>query len=365
MKMNRYYHYAVYSSRYSAGLGNEIFSFSKTQIANGHFPGTVLFPKYRPRLHELPIEFRVKQNRLYNFRIFIAKIQKKLLIIDSNLYLRTSERIQNWDYSAVLAELVVQNPDKNHLLHCSRMAGGYLAIQSCRDQLIEKISEISDSDDDSLSIALHVRGAVNRKRRFFLFRVKDFSESTDQLTYGEFNKETPLSFYLDAIEFASRHEIFQNMIVKIVTNLSSDNRKIQLIVRNLEEKNFQYRIVNGNQLHCMKAIVNSKLIVPSVSSFSLLAIFLSDSKYLWPAFNLYSRKEMVSIWGFEEYQLERGPTELNRKSLINSQVSEFERIRGLPFPFKGDINVFNWINNTDSLRIMDLIYYGVVPEVFE
>lgn len=365
MAKNVYHHYGVYSSRYSAGLGNEIFSFSKIKIANHQFPGTVSFPKYRPKLHELPILFRLKSKKLYSLRILNARLRNRLLIIDSNIYFQTAERLQNWDYSAVLSDLIVQYPDKNHLLHCSRMAGGYLAIQSFRDSLRAMISEVSDPVRDSPSIAIHIRGAVDKKRRFFWSRAKDFLEPTDHLKYGEFNKETPISFYLEAIEFISRSEIFSEMIVEIVTNLDSNHRKIQELVRKLEEENFHYRIVNGNQLQCMKAIISSNLIIPSISSFSLLAIFLSDSKYLWPTFNLFYSKEVFSIWGYEEHQLERGPTELNRKFLENLKATGYERVRGLPFPPQENFNINTWFNHEDNLLNLDLIYYGVVPKVFD
>jgi hypothetical protein len=362
---NSFHHYGVYSGRYSAGLGNEIFSFSKIQIAVREFPGKIYFPKYRPKLHELPDSFRMKASKFYNLRIRFAKVQKRLLIIDNNLYHQTSERIQNWDYAAVLRELISQNPSKRHLLHSSRMSGGYLSIQSYRDSLNAKISGTHPTNPNPLSVTLHIRGSIPKKRHFYSRKVKDFSTSSEQMKYGHFNIETPVSFYLQAIECLYQDGSLSKMLINIVTNLDPGHPKIQELAGCLEERNLNYKIVNGSELYCMNVLINSKVIIPSVSSFSLLAIFLSDSKYFWPVNNLFGSKNVFSIWGYEAYQQGNGPTELNRRALAKSLVNQTNRIRGLPFPLQGNIDIRSWINEDQSLSGADLIYYGVVPKVFD
>ena len=87
----QYHHYGVYMGRHSAGLGNEVFNFSKVKIANDELPGAIYFPRYKPQFHRLPNEFVFKGTRLYKLKIFRAKISRKLITVDENYYFQTAQ----------------------------------------------------------------------------------------------------------------------------------------------------------------------------------------------------------------------------------------------------------------------------------
>ncbi len=359
----RIHHYSIYSGRKPAGVGNEIFNYSKVQIANQVLPGVLHGPKTRKGTHELPKELMLTQGNFYNLRIFLARASNKLLIIDQTLYYETAKNIGDWDYSKVFFKLVEINPGKSHFLHSSKMSGGYLSIRSFRNSLCSMIMTGDLIRGGRVLVALHIRGSVMTTKKFSLFRKPDINPATIKNTFGEFNKETPTSFYLDAIDELANFHKTKSALFKIVTNLNPSHPKIMVIVEKLEDLSLDYTLVNGTQMDSVREIAESDLIIPSISSFSLLAIFLSQSRFIWPSSNLYEHKGFLSIWGFERYQNDNGPTERNIIRALNSGDINSNSLRGLPFPLISKVNFESLLKSNvfEFPDYLDFIYYGVVP----
>ena len=354
-----FHHYGVYMGHYGAGLGNEIFNFAKVQIANNEFPGFIHFPKYRSKLHKLPENFKHKGDKTYWMKMLKAKLFKQLIIIDENLYFKSAENIGSWEYSAVLKEIIRLNPEKKHILHKSKMSGGYLSIKSYRNSILSLISYQKNSKE--FSVAIHIRGAINSDKKLRFSKNADYKKENENLTFGAFNFETPLSFYLESLNYLFKNLDQKETIFKIVTNLSSENIKIKSLISFIQKNKFRFKLINDDQIVCLCEIASSELIIPSISSFSLLAIFLSEAKYFWPIKNLYKHENFLSIWGYEERQYKGGPTELNQIIVANGDSDSDLPIRGLPFPFEHQIDLIDWLNENLTNISTDLIYYGVIP----
>lgn len=105
------------------------------------------------------------------------------------------------------------------------------------------------------------------------------------------------------------------------------------------------------------------LLICSVSSFSLVAAWLSDAPYLWPSAQLHLDDGWQSIWGMESAQLS-GLTASNRRQL--SGLVDPPPGRGIPVPPSGRlpeaVSVALAPGDRAWDRRADLIYYGVVKE---
>ena len=359
-----FHHYAVFMGNRPAGIGNEIFNYSKSQIANKAIPGIIHFPKHRMGIHVLPKQFSHTSDATYHLRLILARIKGELLVIDQKVYFETAKKIQKWDYRDVIIELVKTYPKKRHFLHSSKMAGGYLSIKSFRKSISEMFVNQTSVLETKFSVAMHVRGAVEYKTKFYRRNREDFSSSMTQISPGVFNLETPISFYLDVIDHFSKSELEKNYDFKIVTNLKTTHPKIAKIIDILQSLKLNYTVVEGDQVDGLAEIATANLIVPSISSYSLLAIFISDSQFLWPAHHLHGFDHFLSIWGYESEQISRGPTSNNRSLAKNDENLKPENIRGLPFPFSREVDLNKWLASKDQEfpPHTDLIYYGVVPE---
>ena len=102
------------------------------------------------------------------------------------------------------------------------------------------------------------------------------------------------------------------------------------------------------------------LLVCSVSSFSMLAAFVSDRPYLWFAPQLTEVDDRLTLWGREPAQRsEHSPT--GRSLALRSQAV---RPRGIPVPASGrvELTAVDLRPPEDGWdRRRDLLYYGAVP----
>jgi hypothetical protein len=259
--------------------------------------------------------------------------------------------------------LVSENPGKKDFYHCSGMSGGYLGIFSIRDLLKSLFNEILQEDFDKNAIAIHIRGPVQYRSKIFSIRKQnDFQAEKVNFKYGDFNSETPTEFYVNVIEELGRFDNLKDYKFLIVTNMNHESSKIFTITQALAANGFEFTLHDGDTFDALKALLKAKIIVPSVSSFSLLAIFLSDAKYFWPRQALFDSKGFLSIWGYESDQFPAGPTACAIDESAKYEYNSILQYRGLPLPLKGAVALENWISfgKIDTPKCLDLIYYGVV-----
>ncbi len=356
-------HFAAIGGKHPSGLGNQIFDFSKAIIASKVIVGEIIAPKYGKGIHEIPSFLKEFSTFTFKFRLLKSRILGDLLVINHDLYQTTAAKISDWNYSAVFAHLASQNRGKKDFYHCSGMSGGYLGIVAIRDWLKSRFVETPLEDFKDNVIAIHVRGPVQYRSNFFSLRTKnDFHAENVDFKYGEFNSETPVDFYVRVLEELGRLDSLKNYSFIVVTNLNHESKKISTLTASLTANGFDFSLHKGSTLDALKVLMRAKMIIPSVSSFSLLSIFLSDAKYIWPRQALFDAKGFLSIWGYEFGQFPEGPTARAIKDSLDCELRSEFQYRGLPFPLKTTLDIVKWLSseNDETSKYLDLVYYGVV-----
>jgi hypothetical protein len=119
--------------------------------------------------------------------------------------------------------------------------------------------------------------------------------------------------------------------------------------------------ISGRPLDDLAVLATSDVLISSVSSFSMLAAFLSDAPYLWYRNQLTDVGGYLTIWGHEQAQQSDGSPTLSAVR----EPDEYQASRGIPYAI-GD-GLPEWLperlKDTYAIRRLsrDLIYYGVVP----
>jgi len=124
----------------------------------------------------------------------------------------------------------------------------------------------------------------------------------------------------------------------------------------------QIRQLSGTSVEDLSVLASCDVIVPSISSFSLLAIFLSDALYVWPAQHLHDADGWRSIWGHEPRQAS-GPTAGSRKLAESEELNVFRgipRSGSEPWPdwFIDQINIRAYLRRQEQ----DLTLYRRYPD---
>jgi len=360
-------HFIQIGGRRPSGLGNEIFEFGKAHIARNIVPGELLSEVHKNSIHSVPNFLKRYSTKTFRFQILLSKLFKRLLVIDGKTFIEAATLLSDCDYGVVFSHLQKMNPTKKDYLHASGMIGGYLSISSFRTELRSILDVESMGSKSRLTISFHIRGPVHfRNRPWSIQKTLDFTPERESTSSGDFNSETPLRFYLSVIENLARMKSVSPVYVQVVTNMKKTEKKILEITNSLKANEIEFEIVAGDPLDALKTLIESDLIVPSISSFSLLAIFLSDARYLWPREALFSSKGYLSIWGFESNQWLTKSISQAKSRIKKLSPAEVYLIRGLPFPSLNSADLSQWMlwNDGDYPRELDLVFYGEIPPSF-
>lgn len=236
--------------------------------------------------------------------------------------------------------------------HTSAMAGGHLGIADARDYL--RMRPLGDRDataaseivrraaSESITVGIHVQRG-------------DFSGTGSSVVRDVFNQSMPLSWFTAACRDLA-HRASRPLTVVVASN----DPNLDLDVRQLDIKRPVLR-PGTTAIGDLAALVACDVILPSVSSFSLLALFLRSSRYAWPREHLYAQDGWLSIWGGETRGWGQTITERNMGLRNNTDA----RPRGVPlgagqpWPKEFIEDVAESVV-TPSVRERDLIYYGAV-----
>lgn len=337
--MSQNLHFISPMARKPAGLGNEIFGIAKALLGTRVFGGELIAPDYSSSMHEYPRmvleNFRSKKS---NFTV------RRKIHIGHEVFEQLGSEENLWNYKTLLEQYATRenlSEGKNlRFLHSSKMTGGYLAIREVRENLL-KLFEIDLSESNQLdnSASLHLRGPDISNPN---------SQKILQQSIEEYFKPSLLDLSSSGCEFTG---------LNLITNVSSNNPLISDLLNFADSLGFSCNNQDADALTHLKLLAKSNFIIPSVSTFSLLGIFLSNAKYFWPPGYTSNLDNWFSIWGDEKLQI-LGPThwfrELNRSTSYNSLKS-----RGM---VHGSFNPYflrEWVNyNSDYRLSQDLIYYG-------
>lgn len=323
-----------------AGLGNEVIPWGKAFLAARALDLKLVDPPWwlnkRPYGRELHASVWRTAEYLTLRGMPTASIDSAML-----------ESLGSWDYFDAMMHLKEDQPSllqsRPVLLHTSGMAGGYLAIRKAQRFLAARLLWSRDSEDlttfkseASVRIGVHVRSG-------------DFT--TAALEPEIFNVQLSLDWYLETLT-----SLVRRLGGSVDVFVASQGPELRL---NGLKGLAGVHHLHGTSVEDLSALASCDVIVPSISSFSLLSIFLSDALYVWPAQHLHDVDGWRDIWGHEPRQI-NGPTSRSRALAQSEQPHIF---RGIPRS-SGEFWP-EWFIDQIKLRAhlrrqeQDLILYGV------
>lgn len=335
---SRRYSVAVPITRRGAGLGNEIRVLGKAYIAS-----QVL----RAQLVEQP--WWLNERRYAP--VMGANVMGPIAARAAQVLLPTIEISRSlladpWDYEKSMRVLAPTLPRSYVVKHATGMLGGLRAITPAREFLRERLGiQGYRPQDGSIRVGVHVRRG-------------DFGNRG--IRPGLFNQALPWSWTLQATIAVVRASD-RRAEVSLLTDADDEERLIMLAeLKSALPGESVIRGLSLGVLGDLNAITNSDVIIPSVSSFSTTAIFLSEAAYVWPREGLNDIDGWLSIWGHEP-DVRSGPV----AEAVRAQVKERLVPRGIPLAEGEDVDLASWVEQAARRGSVwrpeaDLINCGVV-----
>lgn len=334
--------------RRGAGLGNEIFPWAKAYLGARALGIRHIHPPWatNPRKYHHDLGGNLAQSAFYY-----------TMLASPGTEITTSSYANSGivDYFEATKQLLSGGRTTHQIVkHSSGMLGGYLAIRRARpflrSQLLGNSSAvvasevINDLDQRCVRIGVHIRGG-------------DFTEQSTIIA-NSFNQRLPLDWYRDSVM-----SLVASLDVPFKIILATDGKTPEMIDA-LTVNGIKPTIPGKSSIEDLAILANCDVIVSSVSSFSLLAIFLSNAPYIWHRDQLHEAGGWLSIWGHEQgiggdsTRRAMLNVEANAKSLSGSS---FER--GIPVGERPQWSapLLDRIRNRAIARerSRDLIYFGV------
>jgi hypothetical protein len=331
-----------------AGLGNESIAWGKSFLAAQALGARMMRPRWMLNRYRIAKAMGWNQASLACSRI--ATLPFKEIEITEEMYRRTGEV----DYGAAVKKIIESSglSQTSIVVKNSGMWGGYAAIRRARPFLrhqlqsapgvIDALSNL-EASATAVNVGVHVR-------------VGDFAMSPPGP--GQFNRSLPLSWYREAI-ISLRGSLGGRVNFWICSD-APDARLGELteipgvtVFRGAGPSAAVQELV---------LLTLTDLLIPSVSSFSMLGIFISDSPYLWFKPQLSKAGPGLALWAQErEQQRPDSQTSLHAAMSAEGDVS-----RGRPWnlgePIDADLSLM--LERVRQLREerTDLLYYGVVRD---
>lgn len=330
-----------------AGLGNEIFPWAKAYLAGRELGFKFLPPAWGLNRRAYWREFGTSRLDWIGHAALQAALP--VVTVTDDMVRSTGEV----DYGAAVRVLDQEygwSRRRPLVLVHQGMSGGHLAIERARNYLrnglLGHLPEGGCADRDSgagqLRVAVHAR-------------LGDFSDHSDGPLPGVFNRRLPVEWYRWVLTVL-QDRFGEALHIDIVSDEPA------MATRMLSEWNgcaARPRTI----LEDLSVMAAADLLVCSVSTFSMLAAFLSDAPYVWYQPHLHQQDDFLSIWGYRPDE-QAGGTGLN--------IRTEQRIGG-SLPTRGTAVAIGdelppWL--TDFLdtraafnrRSGDLVRCGVVPQ---
>ncbi|TFC33954.1 hypothetical protein [Cryobacterium sp. TMT2-42-4] len=288
-----------------AGLGNEVFPWAKAYLGARALRLKLVAPPWRvnPRRYDQELE----TGALDSIKYFALR---GLPAVDINAEM--IESAQRFDYFEAVTALAptILAQKRISVLHSSGMHGGYLGIRRSRAFLRREIfgaagamtavEEMDGSSDVGVRIGVHIRGG-------------DFS-STKLVRPAVFNEQLPLDWYVDVVQSLAK-SLSVPSFVYLATDTPSPVINAALTVAGCPPRGLALDSVGD-----LAVLARCDVIISSVSSFSMLAIFLSDASYVWHEDQLGEADGWLSIWGHEALNSGGGRTAQAMKQQSDGEV---------------------------------------------
>lgn len=328
-----------------AGVGNEVIPWAKAFIAARELGMHAAPPLWMLNRYGLAHDFGISRARIASTTAAAAFLPR--VTVAEKTFRSTSA----WDYGAALRILSSQGffPRKPFCLVNEGTWGGYLAVRSARVFLLHKVlasprvlghlAALGIPAPDTVTVAVHVRRG-------------DFLNEAPRP--GQFNRALPTAWYKSAM-------------LALAQSLHTVPLRF-MMVSDSSTKDWSPDIAGNKVLHIsssplcdLAVLATCDVLISSVSSFSMLAAFLSDAPYLWYRDQLTDVAGNLTIWGHEKAQQSAGSPTLSAVHEPGDQWAS----RGIPYG-AGD-GLPEWLperlKDTHAIRRLsrDLIYYGAVP----
>jgi hypothetical protein len=325
-----------------AGLGNEVMALAKAAIA-----ARLLNAK----LVEQPWWINPRHyGRELGYNVAPPILSSLAGLAYPSISLPAHALSQPWDYERSMKDLAGQLPSHFLLRHTSGMSGGYLAIRSAREWVRWRLSVDSiPATDSCLRLGIHLR-------------LGDFAEPRP-IRPGQFNVQLPLEWVSNAV--AQVLNSARGMVrILLCTDADAKDPAVRAILDSIPDGH-PVEVSNGSVLADLRRLSQCDVLIPSVSSYSMLALFVADCSYLWPREALTSQDGWLSIWGHDP-QVACGPTATAISQQSRTRVGG--RPRGIPLAIDEQADLVDWLQaahasvNDTSIK-SDLLYFGVVREI--
>ena len=333
---------AAGTGRRGAGFGNEVMAWGKAYVAAEALGLRLLAPRWLLNRYRVGDQLGVGRGAMLR-----AELAARLL---------PTKELTEAEYRAAghvdFGDAVVAARDQGLLggarvLVTSGMWGGYAAIARSRPFLRERVIgtpgarelAVSATGTASVTVGLHVRRG-------------DFGEQAPGP--GTFNRPVPTSWFCSVVR--SLQEQVPDAAYAVCTD-AGDGELPELTA--LPGVSLVRGTGPAAAIQEIAVLASCDLLVCSVSSFSMLAAFLSDRPYLWYAPQLTPVDGSLTIWGAEPAQQAAGsPT---RQAVL---LQDPLRPRGLAVGADGHVPLAPDGLSTPEAgwdRRRDLLYYGAVP----
>ena len=339
-----------------AGLGNELFGWSKAFLASEVLGAKLLHPAFGLNRRLYHRDFGTSRFDWLGQRLLTTSLP--VVEFDEDAYRATGKD----DFEEAVAEFAEREgllKRHSYVFAVSGMWGGFLAIRKARTFVMAELlksrnavsnihSTLRNVDPEKLLVAVHIRRG-------------DFTPVSNEVDYrGRFNVALPIDWYLETC--ASLEEALPGRIQFLLLTDASEASVKPLLDRFDALTTSHLSHTTSSDLLLM-GMADS--IVCSVSSFSMWGAFLSDAPYFWFAPNLQAHAEYASLWGNEQAEQKGGVTDRNLRAVLAAKNDGGKISRGVPIGIDGTIppsaaEVLEIRLRTRALS-RDLIYSGVAP----
>jgi hypothetical protein len=336
-----------------SGLGNEVIPWAKAFIASQELGLRLMHPAWGLNPRGYCRDFRTSRADWIG-RIAVERALPTVRVTE-RMVRETGENDYALALRALAPELNLPRRSPVVTLH-EGMSGGFYGIQRARDFLHHELLRprhvaqdlylISKNlDPERLTIALHVRA-------------QDFRVASEGPLPGQFNTALPNDWY-EAV-LTNFVENFGDSAQYLIFSDAPESPFVKALAR------YKGVVIPPERrrplLSDVLSMVNADALVCSVSSFSMLAAFISESPYLWFAPHLNDHGGWRSLWGHEKWQ--QPPDGLTARNIAMSVESPGPVLaRGVPVGVDGQLSshLIELLQQRASLkrRRHDLLYYGV------
>lgn len=328
-----------------AGLGNEILPWAKAYLAANALNHRLSRPAWAFARGSTLRDFGWSRAALLPANASL--LRPRGFRITEQMY-RSTGKTDYGEAVAVLREQGVIPVGTRVLIH-EGMWGGYPAIDRARpfiwSELLRAPGVLSrltqDGGSSRVLVGVHIRGGD-----FTIRAVKP----------GLFNVALPHSWFDHILKRLRQRYALDSLEIRIFSD-EPDSRDVQVLA-----DRYECHVSKGTAAQDLASMATSDIIVPSISSFSMAAIWLSHATYFWHRGQVSAAGlDSVGLWASEPS--EQGPRSLTRQNALwtGPPIGRAHLWRGdeenLPHAFLTQMELFLQMKR----RQRDLIYYGVIP----